>query len=95
MSETTCKKCVQDYERDKFGSKDGPFYVILCPEHASAAEWATRLAEACRHLRNEAAGFLEMSDIKRHGQTNSRILRLRIEEAADRLADYEAAKGAQ
>ena len=40
---------------------------------------------ALRNLANEASGFLALSDIERHGYTNSKILRLRIEEARDAL----------
>lgn len=48
------------------------------------------LCKALQKLSNEASGFLALSDIERHGQTNSRILRDRIEEARDLLkADAE------
>lgn len=50
------------------------------------------LVAALRNLKNEASGFLGLSDIQRHGHTNSRILRLRIEEAGDAIV--EAAKAA-
>jgi hypothetical protein len=44
---------------------------------------APELLAACKKLANEAAGFLALSDIERHGTTNSRILRDRIEQARD------------
>lgn len=47
---------------------------------------APNLLEALFRLANEANGFLGMADVQRHGQTNSRVLRLRIEEAHDVIA---------
>ena len=44
------------------------------------------LIEASGKLANEAAGFLALSDIDRHGMTNSRILRDRIEEVRAAIA---------
>jgi hypothetical protein len=52
---------------------------------------APDLLEACKKLANEAAGFLALSDIERHGMTNSRILRTRIEEARDFIQKAEGA----
>lgn len=46
---------------------------------------APELLDACWKLANEAAGFLALSDIERHGMTNSRILRQRLEEARDAI----------
>ena len=54
--------------------------------NASLIAAAPELYEALRKLANEAAGFLALSDIERHGQTNSRILRDRIEQARDLIA---------
>lgn len=55
------------------------------PELARVAAAAPRLLEALHKLANESAGFLSLSDIERHGITNSRILRQRIEEARDAI----------
>ena len=56
-----------------------------------AQDYGVRLAKALRKLANEAAGFLSLSDIQRHGMTNSRILRDRIEEARGLLLKSEGA----
>jgi hypothetical protein len=50
---------------------------------------APDLLDACRKLANEASGFLALSDMDRHGMTNSRILRQRIDEARDAIAKAE------
>lgn len=50
---------------------------------------APDLLEAIRKLANDASGFLALSDVERHGMTNSRILRDRIEEARDAIAKAE------
>jgi hypothetical protein len=50
------------------------------------AEEIMELREALKKLANEAAGFLALSDVERHGMTNSRILRDRIEQARDLLS---------
>lgn len=50
------------------------------------------LLEACKKLANEAASFLGLSDIERHGMTNTRILRDRIYEARNAIAKAEGAE---
>lgn len=65
----------------------------LTPEGVANARLiaaAPRMLEALRKLVNEAAGFLALSDLERHGMTNSRCLRDRIEQARDVIATVEA-----
>lgn len=50
---------------------------------------APELLEALRRLANEASGFLAMSDVERHGQTNSRILRDLVGQSRDAIAKAE------
>ena len=49
----------------------------------------TRLADAARRLANEAGGFLSMADRYTHGNTNIRILQMRIGEMEEALAAYD------
>lgn len=58
-------------------SERGGLLTEQCSLHSNAPD----LREALLKLANEASGFLALSDIERHGMTNSRILRDRIEEA--------------
>lgn len=57
-----------------------------CEANARLIARAPELLEALWKLANEASGFLALSDIERHGMTNSRILRDRIEEARNIIA---------
>jgi hypothetical protein len=48
-------------------------------------EQLEQLRDALWKLRNEATGFLSMADQERHGVTNMRVLKLRIDEATHAL----------
>lgn len=76
---------VREYPEE---SESIPREIALANARLMAA--APRLLEALRYLANEASGFLVRSDAQRHRVTNSRVLRLRIEEACDAIVMAEA-----
>lgn len=61
-------------------------YGDLKEQLATAQGRNAELVQALTNLANESSGFLGMADIARHGQTNSRVLQLRIEMARAEIA---------
>lgn len=72
--------CEENEIAQVFGPNPGSRFA-----NANLMAAAPELLEALGKLANEASGFLALSDVERHGMTNSRILRDRIEQARDAM----------